>query len=49
MENCLFRAVRLTKNMDVDEYKYSGYGIGFNEKIKFLVGNGFVKNCIIFW
>ena len=35
--------------MDIDEYKYSGYGIGFNGKKKFLVGNRFVKNYIIFW
>ena len=49
LENCLFGAVRLTKNMDIDEHKYSGYGIGFNGKKKCLVGNRFVKNCIIFW
>ena len=24
--NCLFGAIKLTKNSDVDEYKYSGYG-----------------------
>ena len=25
----LFAAVSLTKNADIDKYKYSGYGIGF--------------------
>ena len=30
LENCLFGAVKLIKNADVDKYKYSGYGIGFN-------------------
>ena len=30
LENCLFRAVSLTKNADIDKYKYSGYGIGFD-------------------
>ena len=28
-------------------YKYSGYGIGFDRKGKFSVGNGFGRNCII--
>ena len=31
-ENCLFGAVKLTKHPDVDQYKYSGYGIGFDRK-----------------
>ena len=30
LENCLFRAVSLTKNVDIDRYGYSGYGIGFD-------------------
>ena len=30
LENCLFGAVSLTKNADVDKCKYSGYGIGFD-------------------
>ena len=30
LENCLFGAVILTKkNADINNYKYSGYGIGF--------------------
>ena len=28
--NCLFGAVKLTKNVDPDKCKYSGYGIGFD-------------------
>ena len=27
LENCLFGAVKLTKHVDVDLYKYSGYGM----------------------
>ena len=27
LENCLFGAVKLTKNADIDKYEYSGYGI----------------------
>ena len=30
LKNCLFGAVTLTKNADVDKYGYSGYGIGFD-------------------
>ena len=30
LENCLFGAVKITTNTDVDKYKYSGYGIGFD-------------------
>ena len=32
LENCLFGAVSLTKNVDIDKCKYSGYGIGFDRK-----------------
>ena len=31
-ENCLFGAVSLTKHVDTDQKKYSGYGIGFDRK-----------------
>ena len=30
--NCLFGAVKLTKHPDIDQYKYSGYLIGFDRK-----------------
>ena len=32
LENCLFGAVTLTKNADIDKYGYSGYGIGFDRR-----------------
>ena len=32
MENCLLDAVKLTKHVDVDLYKHSGYDIGFDRK-----------------
>ena len=48
LENCLFGAVSLTKNVDIDQYNYSGYGIGFDRKGEFSFGNGFGRNCIIF-
>ena len=30
LENCLFGAVSITKNADIDNYKYSGYGVLFD-------------------
>ena len=35
LEHCLFGAIKLTKNPDIDKYKYSGYGIVFDRKGKF--------------
>ena len=48
LENCLFGAVSLTKHIDIDQYKYSGYGIGFDRKGEFSFVNGFGRNVIIF-
>ena len=44
----MFGAVKLTKHINIDEYKYSRYGIGFDRKRKLSVGNEFGRNCIIF-
>ena len=38
----------MTKNADIDKYKYSGYGNGFDRHGEFSFGNGLGKNCIIF-
>ena len=32
LKNCLFGAVTLTKNADIDNYGYSGHGIGFHRR-----------------
>ena len=50
LKNCLFGAVTLTKNADIDKYGYSGYGIGFDRKkaFSFPGGFGFGQNVIIF-
>ena len=32
LENCFFGAVKLTKHIDIDQYKYSAYGSGFDRK-----------------
>ena len=48
LENCLFGAVSFTKHVDIDQYKYFGYGIRFDRRREFSFGNGFGRNCIIF-
>ena len=40
LKNCLFGAVTLTKNADIDKYKYSGYGIGFDRRSSFSFPSG---------
>ena len=49
LKNGLFGAVTLTKNADIEKYKYSGYGIGFDRRssYSFPVG-GFGQNVLIF-
>ena len=44
----MFIAVKLTKHVDVDLYKYSGYGIGFDRKEFFSTGDEIGRNVIIF-
>ena len=48
LENCLFGAVKLIKHIDVDVYKYWGYGIEFDKKRSYLIGNEIGRNVIIF-
>ena len=46
----LFGAAKLVKNANIDKYKYSEYGIGFDMKGTFSFPTGeFGKNVIIFW
>ena len=49
LENCLFGAISLTKNPDIDKYKHSGFGIGFDrhESVS-SPGVGVGRNVIIF-
>ena len=49
LKNCLFGAVTLTENADIDKYGYSGYGIGFYRKGSFsFPGGGYGQNVLIF-
>ena len=49
LENYLSGSVKITKNTDVNKYKYSGYGIGFDGKGVFTHPTGsFGNNAIIF-
>ena len=47
LENCLFGAVSLTKHADIDQYKYSRYGIGFDRKGEFAFGSNGTKNILV--
>ena len=49
MKNCLFEAVTLTKNADIEKYGYSGYDIGFDwRSSSSFPGGGFGQNVLIF-
>ena len=49
LKNCLFGGVTLTKNSDIDKYKYSGYWIGFDRRSGFYFqSGGFGQNILIF-
>ena len=48
LENCLFGAVSLTKNVDTDNLNILDMVLDLIEKRKFSVGNGFIRNCINF-
>ena len=47
-ENCLFDEVKLTKHFNIDQDKYSGYGIGFDRKGLFSLGDEISRNVTIF-
>ena len=49
LKNCLFGAATLTKNEDIDNHGYSGYGIGFDRRSSFsFPGGGYGQNVLIF-
>ena len=48
LKNCLFGAVSLTENVDIDKYKYSGYGIGFDRHRGFSFCHRVGRNVIFF-
>ena len=49
LKSCLFGAVTLTKNTDIQKHRYSGYGIGFDRRSAFsFPGGGFGQNVLIF-
>ena len=48
LENCLFGSAKLTKSADISKYGYSGYGIGFDRKSAYSIGNEIGRNVIVF-
>ena len=48
-KNCLFGEVTLTKKANIEKYKYSGYGIGFDRRSSFsFPSGGFGQNVLVF-
>ena len=45
--NCLFGALTLVKNWDINKVRYTGFGIGFDKGTTFPSG-GFDHNVLIF-
>ena len=45
----MLHAVELTKYPNIDQYKYSGYSIGFARKGFSSFGNEISRNVTIFW
>ena len=50
LENCLFGAIKLTKNNDINKYMCSGYDLGLDSKgtFPYLNGTSFGQNVLIF-
>ena len=49
LKMCLFGAVALTKNADINKYGYSGYETGFDRSSSFTFpGGGFSHSVLIF-
>ena len=49
LNNCLFGSAKLSKNVDLDKYKYTDYGIGRDSRPEFSFTDGsYEKNFIIF-
>ena len=49
LKTCLFGAVTLTKNADIDKYGYSGYGIRFDRRSRFCKNVRIWSKCNHFW
>ena len=49
LKNCLFGSVKLTKNIDPDKYKCSGYNEGFESRSEFLFTDGNLGENVFFW
>ena len=49
LKNCLFGAVSLTKNVEIEKYRYYGFGIGFDRRSSFsFPDGGFGQNVLFF-
>ena len=47
LSNCLFGALKLTKNADSYKYKYSSYNIGYDSLSEFLWTDGSIEKMLL--
>ena len=47
LKDCLFGAVKITKNADPDKYVYTGYRIGFVSRSEFSLPDGSMGQNVI--
>ena len=47
LNNCLFGSVKLAKNDNLEKYKYSSYGLGFDSRSEFSLTVGSMDKSVI--
>ena len=47
LSNCLFGSIKLTKNADLNKYKYTGYGIRLDSHVKLSLPEGSIGKILI--
>ena len=49
LKDCLFRVVKITKNVNLDKYSHSGYDIGFDSRSRFSIPNSDCDKKVIYF
>ena len=49
LKDYLFRVVKITKNVNLDKYFHSGYGIGFDSRSRFSIPNSDCGKKVIYF
>ena len=48
LKSCLFGSTNIVKNIDIEKWLYSGWGIAFDRAGLWNLGNDFARNVVIF-